>query len=57
MSKWDMSDKTRDSLQFEKTHHYTLNYNFKVNADSLLLYKQFQEEGTKLVFHLQELFE
>jgi len=45
MSKWDMSDKTRDSLQFEKTHHYTLNYNFKVNADSLLLYKQFQEEG------------
>lgn len=47
MSKWDMSKKTRDSLQFEKTHHYTLNYNFKVNADSLALCKQLPEEGLK----------
>ena len=42
-----MSKKTRDSLQFEKTHHYTLNYNFKVNADSLVLCKQLPEEGLK----------
>lgn len=54
MSKWDMSQKTRDSLQFKKEHHYTFNYNFKVLSDSLILRKQLETENVNdsiSVFH------
>lgn len=36
-SEWDISQKTKDSLSYLQKHHYTLNANFKVIADSLPL--------------------
>lgn len=35
--KWDISQRTRDSLTFFVEHHYTLNTNFEVQADSMKL--------------------
>ena len=37
MSDWDIPQRTRDSLTYLTEHHYTLNANFKVEADSLPL--------------------
>jgi hypothetical protein len=34
---WDLTAEQRDSISFANTHHYTLNYNFTVSADSLIL--------------------
>ena len=34
---WDLTEKRKDSLDFEATHHYTLNFNFSVVGDSLRL--------------------
>lgn len=36
-SQWDLTARQRDSLEFMTTHHYGVNYNFKVLADSLPL--------------------
>lgn len=37
MDGWDISQRTRDSLTFFVDHHYTLNTNFEVQADSIAL--------------------
>lgn len=37
MSGWDVPQRTKDSLAYLTEHHYTLNTNFVVEADSLLL--------------------
>ena len=37
MSGWDIPQRTKDSLSYLATHHYTLNTNFEVKADSLPL--------------------
>ncbi len=34
---WDLTEKRKDSLDFEASRHYGLNYNFMVVADSLCL--------------------
>lgn len=34
-SGWDLSAEVRDSLRFAEAHHYSVNYNFMVCADSL----------------------
>lgn len=34
---WDLTEKQLDSISFFTTHHYTQNYNFVVNAESLPL--------------------
>lgn len=34
---WDMTNEQHDSLNFAITHHYSLNYNFTVISDSLVL--------------------
>ncbi len=34
---WDLTEHRKDSLDFEASHHYTLNYNFMVADDSLCL--------------------
>ncbi len=34
---WDLSKNQRDSIDFVHNHHYTINYNFQVTADSLQL--------------------
>ena len=39
-----LTQKQIDSLRFDREHHYSENYNFIVNADSLLLLKQLPEE-------------
>lgn len=39
-----LTQKQRDSLYFASTHHYSLNYNFVVKADSLQIVKQQPEE-------------
>lgn len=39
-----LTQKLQDSLRFVSTHHYSLNYNFVVKADSLQLVKQQPEE-------------
>ncbi len=36
-SGWNLTREQRDSLEFRSTHHYGVNYNFKVLADSLPL--------------------
>lgn len=36
-SGWNLTREQRDSLEFRATHHYGVNYNFKVLADSLPL--------------------
>ena len=36
-SVWNLTREQRDSLEFRSTHHYGVNYNFKVLADSLPL--------------------
>ena len=38
------TEKQKDSLSFESSHHYTKNYNFVVKADSLMLHRQQPEE-------------
>lgn len=35
---WDLTTEQRDSISFAITHHYTLNYNFTVASDSLILH-------------------
>ena len=37
---WDLTEKQLDSISFFTTHHYTQNYNFVVNANSLPLSDQ-----------------
>ena len=37
---WDLTEKQLDSISFFTTHHYTQNYNFVVNAESLPLSDQ-----------------
>lgn len=37
---WDMTPSRRDSIEFVKTHHYTINFNFEVTGDSLVLLRQ-----------------
>ena len=34
---WDLTEKRKDSLDFEASHHYNRNYNFVVVGDSLCL--------------------
>lgn len=34
---WDVDDKTLDSLEFAELHHYSIGYNFLVQADTLPL--------------------
>lgn len=34
---WDLTERRKDSLDFEATHHYTENYNFLMVGDSLTL--------------------
>ena len=55
---WDLTEKQLDSISFFTTHHYTQNYNFVVNANSLPLSDQpgemafdtlYVEEGERLV--------
>jgi len=41
---WTLTDEQEDSISFYTTHHYTLNYNFVVKADSLMLIEQQPEE-------------
>lgn len=36
-SGWNLTREQRDSLEFQATHHYGINYNFKVLSDSLPL--------------------
>ncbi len=36
-SSWELTREQRDSLEFRASHHYGVNYNFKVLADSLPL--------------------
>ena len=38
---WDLTETQRDSINFAITHHYTVNYNFQVVADSLELLSTF----------------
>ncbi len=40
----ELNEHTLDSLSFQSFHHYTNNYNFLVNADSLVLLSQQPEE-------------
>lgn len=40
----ELTKEEQDSLRFVEAHHYSLNYNFVVKADSLLLIKQQPEE-------------
>lgn len=42
---WDLTPQRRDSLYFARTHHYSLNFNFEVTADSLLLQRGFPSGG------------
>lgn len=37
---WDLTEKQLDSISFSTTHHYSQNYNFVVNANSLPLSDQ-----------------
>jgi hypothetical protein len=41
---WSLTEKQQDSISFYTTHHYTLNYNFVVKADSLTLIEAEPEE-------------
>lgn len=41
---WDLSDRQIDSISFSSTHHYSQNYNFVVDADSLVLSCQSPDE-------------
>ena len=40
-----LTDQQLDSITFARTHHYTLNYNFVVSDDSLVLTLQMPEES------------
>ena len=39
-----LTEQQLDSIAFARTHHYTINYNFVVRADSLMLTRQMPEE-------------
>ena len=39
-----LTEQQLDSIVFARTHHYTINYNFLVRADSLMLTRQMPEE-------------
>ena len=48
---WDLTQKRKDSLNFRINHHYTINYNFCITADSLQLqiarpYHNLQQNST-----------
>lgn len=47
----------RDSISFTSTHHYTRNYNFIVNCDSIALYVQQPEEIVSMTEMPNELSE
>ena len=38
--RWDLSERTRDSLAFLSHHYYGLNYNFQIVGDSLVLLRE-----------------
>lgn len=40
-----LTDDQIDSIRFARTHHYSINYNFVVSADSLVLTQQMPEEA------------
>lgn len=40
----ELTQQQQDSIRFAQTHHYTINFNFVVKGDSLMLYKQQPEE-------------
>ena len=44
-SGWDMTMEQRDSLEFRATHHYGINYNFKVISDSLPLRQMLEPDS------------
>ena len=37
VERWNMTPGQIDSAEFAQSHHYTINYNFRVTADSLIL--------------------
>ena len=44
---WDLTEQQIDSISFSTTHHYSQNYNFVVNADTLRIV----EEGDTALLH------
>jgi len=42
---WDLSAEQRDSVDFVRHHHYSINYNFLVTADSLTLQPLLPQEA------------
>lgn len=40
-----LTEQQLDSITFARTHHYTINYNFLVGSDSLMLTRQMPEEA------------
>ena len=40
-----LTEQQLDSIAFARTHHYTINYNFMVSDDSLMLTRQMPEEA------------
>ena len=44
-SGWDLTQEQRDSMEFRATHHYGVNYNFKVLADSLPLRQMLRSDS------------
>ncbi len=40
----EFTEKQMDSISFARTHHYTMNFNFVVSADSVMLTRQLPEE-------------
>lgn len=41
----EFTDRQLDSISFARTHHYSQNYNFIVDADSMVLTQQMPEEA------------
>ncbi len=50
-SDWDMTPVVRDSLRFLLEHHYTMNYNFQVTGDSLLLCEKLPDMGDSVYIY------
>lgn len=50
---WDLSKQQIDSISFSTTHHYSQNYNFVVNAESLPLADQIGIEAFDTVYVLK----
>ena len=47
-SGWNLTREQRDSLEFRTTHHYGVNYNFKVLADSLPLRQMLSADSLRV---------